>query len=81
MKEKYPVLIIHKCFFASVAVLAERGGERQWAEDPSSTGEDPPAEGDQTGAAHRPRRSVQQHRFWNRTLALKITAALNDEDK
>lgn len=57
------MLIIHKCFFVSTAVLAERGGERQWAEDPSSVGEDPPAEGDQTGAAHRPRGSVQLRLF------------------
>lgn len=38
--------------FASIPVLAERGGKRQRAKDPSSSGEDPPAEGDQTGAAH-----------------------------
>lgn len=40
-------------------VVAERGNKRQWAQDPSSSGEDPPAEGDKTGAAHRPHGSVQ----------------------
>lgn len=39
--------------------LAERGGAwSERAQDPSSSGEDPPTEGDQTGAAHRARRSV-----------------------
>lgn len=34
----------------------------RWTKDPSSSGEDPAAEGDKTRAAHRPNRSVQP--FW-----------------
>lgn len=38
--------------------MAERGGQRRWTQDPPGSGEDPSAEGDPTGAAHRPCRSV-----------------------
>lgn len=48
-----------RVFYASIPGVAERGGEHQRAQDPTSPGEDPPAEGDPPGAAHRPRRSVR----------------------
>lgn len=56
-KYGYQVLYPHLSVF--VLVVAERGSKRHWAQDPPSSGEDPPAEGDQTGAAYWSRRSVQ----------------------
>lgn len=44
---KYVMLV-----FVSFSGLAERGGKRQRAQDSSGSGEDPPAERDQAGAAH-----------------------------
>lgn len=42
---------------AAFSAVAERGDQCRWTQDPSSPGEDPPAEGDPAGAAHRPCRS------------------------
>lgn len=51
-------ILFYAYLSAFMLVMAERGSKRQWAQDPPSSGEDPPAEGDKTGAA-RPCRSVQ----------------------
>lgn len=52
-------LFNHHILLLLFPVVAERGDGRRWTQDPAGPGEDPSAEGDPAGAAHRPCRSLE----------------------